>query len=110
MYVISNHTKDHGNHPISRNKCNRQKDNNAIVNSEIGEILMHENENVSAMKEAHEIFESNPDENKLYIIDNMILEKLKKNLNDVSVRLNENLKINMGIKIEIIFCVYIITK
>ena len=30
--------------PVPRNKSNRQKDNNAIVNSEFDEILLHKNQ------------------------------------------------------------------
>ena len=39
-----------------------------------------------------------------------VLKRLKKNLNGVSVRLNENIKIQMGLKIEIIWYIYIINK
>ena len=44
-------TKDRGHNTLPRNKFNRQKENNAIVNSAVDEILLHENEKVSAMKE-----------------------------------------------------------
>ena len=43
-------TKDFGHDPVKINKFNRQKDNNAIVNSEVNEILLHEKHKVSAEK------------------------------------------------------------
>ena len=57
------------------------------------EILIYENEKVSAAKEAHENDESEFDENTLDQIDNMNHENTKENVNDVSGRLNEKLKI-----------------
>ena len=42
-YVKSRPTKDREHNPIPRNKFNRQKDNNAVVNSEVDEILLQEN-------------------------------------------------------------------
>ena len=41
------------------------------------EILPHENQKVSAEKEAHENFESEFDDNELYEINNMSLEYTK---------------------------------
>ena len=79
-------------------KSNSQKENNNIVNSAVDEILLHENQKVSAKRDAHENVESDFDASKLYQIYNMSLEDTKKNLNDVSLRLNANLKILVGIK------------
>ena len=62
------------------------------------EILLQENQKVSADKGANKNIESDFDENKLYQIDNMSLDNTKENFNDVSVRLNVNLEINMGFK------------
>ena len=56
----------------------------------MAEILLNENQKVSAEKEAHENIESNFDESELYQIDNMSIITQKKKLNDASVRLNEN--------------------
>ena len=42
--------------------------------------MLHENEKVSAMKEAHENVESDFDDNKLYQIDNMSFEDTKEKL------------------------------
>ena len=44
------------------------------------EILLHENQKLSAAKKASENIESNLDENKLYQIDNMILDDIKEKL------------------------------
>ena len=56
---------------------NINQDNNAIVNSEVDEILLHENQKVSAEKEAHENIESDFYENKTNWIDNMSLDDKK---------------------------------
>ena len=56
---------------------NRQKDNNAIVNISVDEIILHENEKVSVMREEHEKVESDFYYNKLYQIDSMSLEGTK---------------------------------
>ena len=39
-----------------------------------------------------------------------VLKKLKKKLNDVSMRLNANLKIHMGLKTRMILCANMIKK
>ena len=79
-YVKSIPTKDRGHNPVPGNKFNRQKDNNAIVNSAVDEILLNENKKVSAEKEAPAYVESNFDENELYQIDNMSLDETKEKL------------------------------
>ena len=53
------------NHPVPRDKFNRQQENNVIVNNVVDEILPRENEKLSVMKEAHENVESDFDDNKL---------------------------------------------
>ena len=72
--------KDCGHDTVQRNKFNRQQENNDIVASEVDEILLHENEKVSANKEAHENIESDFDEIKLYQIDNMSLDDTQEKL------------------------------
>ena len=72
-YAKGKPTKKRGNHPVPRNKFNRQKNNNSIVNSAVDEILLHENKKVSAAKEAPEFLESDNDENELYHIYNISL-------------------------------------
>ena len=62
------------------------------------------------MKKAPENVESGFYENGFYQIEIMSLEDTKEKLNDVTVRLNDNLKIHMGFKIEMIWHVYIMTK
>ena len=74
------HTKYHGHNPLTRNKCNRQQDNNYIVNIAVDEILLHENQKVSAEREAPETVDSDFDDNDLYPIDKMIIEDIKKKL------------------------------
>ena len=73
-YVKSKTTKDLWNNLALRQIFNRHQDNNHIFNSAVDEILMHENEKLIAMKEAHKKFESIFDDNKLYQIENMSLE------------------------------------
>ena len=41
-YAKCKPNKDHRNHPIPRNKFNRQKGKNAIVNNVVDEILLYE--------------------------------------------------------------------
>ena len=62
---------------MSRKKFNRQKENNAIFNGAVYEILLHENQKVSATKEAPGNVEYDFDDNKLYQIENMSLEDTK---------------------------------
>ena len=54
------------------------------------EILLHENENVRAVKKSYGNSESDFDDNELYQIYNMSHEYIEENLNGVSVRLNVN--------------------
>ena len=51
-YYKGNTTKDNGNNPIPRKKINRQKENNAIINNVVDEILLNETKKVSTMREA----------------------------------------------------------
>ena len=67
-YVKSNPNKDRRNNTVPKITCNRQKENNAIVNNTVDEILLHKNEQVSAMKEAHKNVGSNFDDNKIHHI------------------------------------------
>ena len=53
-YDKSRPTKDRGQGHANRNKFNIYQGNNAIVNSEVDEILLHENQKVSAKKQANE--------------------------------------------------------
>ena len=101
-YVNCRPTKVCGHDPVPIKIFNRKKENNSSVKSAVDEILLHKNQKLSAEKEAHEKFESDFDENELYQIDNMSLDDTKKNINDVSVCLNANLKIHMGLKIRMV--------
>ena len=40
------------NHTVTRNKFNSQQENNVISNNLVDEILLHETQKVSAVKEA----------------------------------------------------------
>ena len=62
-YVKVKPTKDRGNHPIPRNKFNRNMENNSIVNSAVGEIIIHKTKKLSAAKETPDFLESYDDEN-----------------------------------------------
>ena len=66
------------------------------------EILLNETQKVSADREAPQFLDSDHDENDLYQVESMSLEDTKENLNDVSVRLNANKKVNMGLKIKMV--------
>ena len=76
-YVKSRPTKDRGNDTIPGKKFKRQQENNAIVNSEVDEMLLHENQKVSDEKEKPEHIESGFNDNKLYQINKMSLEDTK---------------------------------
>ena len=77
-YVKSRPTKYSGHNPIPRNKFNIYKDMNAVVNSAVDEILLQENQKVSADNGSHENTESDFDEKKLYQINNTSLDDTKK--------------------------------
>ena len=84
---------------MTRNKSNRQQENNCIANNAVDKIILHENQKISLEKEAHENIESDFDESELYQTENMSIEyTIWKTLNDISVRLNANLKIHMILK------------
>ena len=51
---------------IPYKKIIRKQENNAIVNRAVDEIMPHENEKVSAAKEAHGNIQSDFDENEIY--------------------------------------------
>ena len=97
-YAKIRHTNNRGHNNENRNKYTRQKYNNTIVNSAVDEIILQENNKVSAGTEAQEIIESEFDENDLYWIDNMSLEEKRKNLNYISVRLIANSKMHIRLK------------
>ena len=89
-YANSKPTNDHGNHPIQGKKINRHLENNAIINNVVDEILLNETQKLSAVREAPEVLDSDCDENYLYQVEKLILKRLKRNLNDVSVCSNAN--------------------
>ena len=70
---------------------------------------MTEYKKVSAVNhEAPEFLESDYNDNNLYQVENMSLSETKEKLNYVSVRLNT--KFHMGLKIEMKWYIYMITK
>ena len=79
-YAKTSPTKDCENNPVKINKCNRQQDNNDIVNSVSDEILLNENQKVSAEKGSHESIVYNFDESELYHINKMSLDDTKEKL------------------------------
>ena len=65
-------------------------------------ILLNETQKLRAAREEPEFLDSDYDAKNLYQVDKISLEDTKKNLTDVSVRLNTNRTIHMGLKIEMI--------
>ena len=76
----------------------------------VDEILLNESQQVSTAKEAQEFFDSVFDEKNMYQIENLFLKRLKKNLNDVSLRLNAKRKFYWVLKIEISWRVHMTKK
>ena len=70
-------TKYYGHETAAKNKFIRQKDYNAIVQYEIDEIILQENNKLSAEYEAQEKINHEIDENDLYEIDTMSLDEYK---------------------------------
>ena len=73
-YAKISPTKDPMHGTANRNKFNSQKQNNAIVNHTVDEILLQENNKVRAEEKAQENIDSELDENDIYHIDNMSLD------------------------------------
>ena len=67
-YSKSTPTKDHGHNPATRRIFTTQQENYDIVNHAMDEILLQENNKVSAEDESHENIESYLDKNDLYHI------------------------------------------
>ena len=55
-------------------------ENNSIVNNKVDEILMTENQKISAAREAPEVLDSDYDEKNLYQVDKMSLKETKEKL------------------------------
>ena len=66
------------------NKCDKKQEENSIVQNEVDEIILQDNLKLSVWVKTHENIGSEVDENDIYDIDNVNLDKKK---NDVSVRL-----------------------
>ena len=47
-YYKTRTTKERGNDPANRNKCNRHQENNDIGNNEVDDIILQENNKVSS--------------------------------------------------------------
>ena len=82
-YVKIIPTRDRRHNFVPRKRFNKQQDNNVIVNNAVDEILLHENQEVSYAKEAHENVEYDFDENELYQVDHMSLENIKEKLEQI---------------------------
>ena len=65
-------------------------------------ILLNETQKLRAAREEPEFLDSDYDAKNLYQVDKISLEDTKKKLIDISVRLNMNRTIHMGLKIEMI--------
>ena len=66
------------NHPVPRKRFNRHRENNAIINNVVDEILLNETEKVSAESKAPECLDSDYDENNIYRVEKMSLEETKR--------------------------------
>ena len=75
--VKSRPTKDRGNDPVPGNNVCSQKENNAIVNNAVDEILLHKNQKLSTKKKLKKNVDSDFYENKLYLINNTNLDYKK---------------------------------
>ena len=76
-YYIGRPTKDHRQEPAAKKKFSRQKENNAIFQNIVYEIIQQENKKLSAECEAHKNIDSKIDKNDIYDIDNMTLDEKK---------------------------------
>ena len=70
------------------------------------EILLNELKKLSAAKEAPELLDSDYDNNDLYHIDKMSLEETKEKLEWRKHAFEKNIKFYLGLKIEMIWRVY----
>ena len=86
----------------------RQQENNAIINHVVDEILLNETKKVSATREVPECLDSDYGENNLYHVVEWVFKRRKKQLNDVSMRLNAKRKVYMWLKTIIIWRTYMI--
>ena len=96
-YARGKPTEEHRNNSVSRKKIICRQLKNDIINSVVDETLLNLTQKVSATREALIVLDSDYDENNLYQAEKIFLNRLKKNLNGVSVRLNANLNIHMGL-------------
>ena len=72
-------TKECWHGTATKNKFNRKKENNAIVNHTLDDIILQENNKLSAEAKSHKKIDYEIDENNLYEIDNISLDETKKN-------------------------------
>ena len=61
--------------PATNKKLSIQQENNSIVQHAVYEIILHENKKLSAKDETHNTIHSKFNENDLYDIDKMSLDK-----------------------------------
>ena len=65
-------TKDRGNDPLTKNKFNRNQENNDIVNHALDDIIPQE-----ALRKKLKTIDSEINDNNLYQIDNISLDEKK---------------------------------
>ena len=99
-YAKRRHTKYRDNNPANIETFNRQQENNAIVKQWVDEILLEEDNKVSAEEEAQENIESDFNENDLYHIDNMSLDDKKENIEWCKSAFECKLENKYGIEIQ----------
>ena len=65
---------------LFQEKCNRQLENNAIINNMVDDILINETQKVSAERKAPGFLNSGCNENDLYQVDKISLEESKEKI------------------------------
>ena len=70
-------TKDRGHDTASKNKFNKQQENNDIVQHVVDKIVLQDRNTLSAEDESHRGNDFEIDENGLYEIDNVSLNENK---------------------------------
>ena len=102
--------EDRGNDPPTRKKFNRYQEKNAIINHALDEILLQENNKVSAEAKAHEVLNLRLTGMIYTRLKIWVLTTRKKRHNDASVSLKANPRIHMRLKSRMLLLVYMETK
>ena len=82
-------------------KYNRQPENSVVANNGVNDILLNETQQVSDVREAPDVLNSDCDENDLYQVKKMRLENTREKLELRKCAFEWEQKIHMGLKSEI---------